>query len=536
MRRVRGAGGFLALFLVFGGCGGGGGGGPDPASLQVFLTDAPASSLDTFVVTITGMSLVTAGGGEVAAFSGGPVQEDLLDLSMIQQLIASSSVPPGTYTGLKMTVGAISATAAGVPQTVLLAGGASFPVVFQINFETPIFLQSGASAAVSLDFDVSASVTDGGGNTIIVSPVILPTAQPVDADLDEFHATVQSIDAAAGLIQAAVTGQSAFLFVQVDSLTLFESDASFASGLAGLAMLAAGTFVEVKGTSQNGVLHAEKIEIENGPQNELELKGVVTAASIDGGGGAPDTATVKILDVDADPFGDLAGATSVTVNLDGAGFKSDLGSPNVFDVVLGGKVEIEGTFSAGTVLADKVKLKKTRFVGTISAVSASQITLSPLKAERQSIAGLSSRTFDIDANTEISVEGSLAIGTGDLAVGQTVRIKALLDADTGAWKAMKIQRAAAEFVGLRSDVTSITTAGFTMTGDGTNLGLGNPATVSVAVSPETKVVLVQATGCTKIPVADLAGTLSGLAPGATVKVEGVMSGSTLLAAEVVLKP
>lgn len=436
------------------GCGGGGGGGGLDSQLKLFLTDAPVGSLDSFVVTVNEAKLASSGGGTVPLFTG-PAQIDLLNLVMLQQLLASSSVPPGVYTGVVLTIGGISATAAGVPQTVT---GTTFPFDLTVTLEQPLAITPGGVSTLSLDFDVNLSVADGGGNTIIVSPVVLPLQFASELDPGEFE------------------GED----------------------------------------PDDGI-------------PKIEFKGVVTAT-------AAGSATVRIQEVEEDPNGELAGLTSLSVGLGAADIQAEIGNADALDVVPGERVKVRGLFNAGSFEADRVRLRETRFSGTISAVSSTSITLSPIKAEQLTIAGLSSRTFEIGSNTEVKVEDELAIASGNLAVGQTVRLKAELDAGTNSWQALKIQRNGAGFSGPASGLSSISAGGFTLTGDGTNLGLGDPATVPVVVTPNTKIVVKTNSECVKLPVSALVDALGGLSPASTVKVEGLYDGSTLTAARIVLKP
>ena len=123
--------------------------------VQVFLTDAPAGDLDTFVLTISQVRLVTDTGGTVIA-SDGTVEQDLLNLVMIQKLIASEFIAPGVYTGLELDVDDITATANGNSLTI----SEPKPAVIVVRFEDPVTLLPDSQAMITLDFDVEDSVAD----------------------------------------------------------------------------------------------------------------------------------------------------------------------------------------------------------------------------------------------------------------------------------------------------------------------------------------------------------------------------------------
>jgi hypothetical protein len=109
--------------------------------------------------------------------------------------------------------------------------------------------------------------------------------------------------------------------------------------------------------------------------------------------------------------------------------------------------------------------------------------------------------------------------------------------DTDQWVALKIEIEPGEITTTAAGLSNISSTGFDLANvDGSDLGLGNPVNVTVTVSSETETVLVQNGVSTGISQANLAATLSGLAAGAIVNVEGYFdSGSgNVVASEIVL--
>ena len=184
-----------------------------------------------------------------------------------------------------------------------------------------------------------------------------------------------------------------------------------------------------------------------------------------------------------------------------------------------------------------MKLEKTRFEGTVTAVSDISITLGPLTAERFTVPGLDDRTFAIEDTTAITIDDTLPIDASDLAIDQVVKVKAARDVDNDEWVAIEIEREANDFDSVRSEVTSIGTNSFVMEGDGTDLGLGNPVLLTIKVRSETRILLVLDGTQIGVSLTDLPATLTALPDTARVKVEGVLEGPvTLLATEIVLRP
>ena len=98
--------------LIQSGCGGGGGVSTlpivtTPGTIAVFGGDAPqCSSVVSFVVTMTGLTLTPqSGGSPVSVLSGGqPVTVDFASLMDFATMLSVSNVPPGTYNALGITL------------------------------------------------------------------------------------------------------------------------------------------------------------------------------------------------------------------------------------------------------------------------------------------------------------------------------------------------------------------------------------------------------------------------------------------------
>lgn len=535
--------GTLALLVAMaGGCGSSGGGGSTGSEVQVFLTDAPAEDLDSFVLSISRMALVSDMDTESVIYSGGAIQEDLLGLHMIQQFVASGVVGAGNYVAINLTVADISATAGGVPQTVSLEGGGSLPAQFVVVFDDPITLLPGSQAMVSLDYDVEDSVTDGGGDSIIVNSIIFADVRTKNIDLSDFEGTVESINTNDGTFEVMVTESSGSggqevvgtLVVRFTPNTILEGDDdTVVVGVGGISLLALGQTVEVEGPFDGSVVLAGEVEIEDAPggAHPLEFEGLVTGTGVG-------TATVAILDVEKDLNGDLAGLISVDVDLTTGDFKAEVGSfPDAGDVVAGEKVEIQGDFVSGEVQPAVTGLEKTRFRGTVVSTGVNSVTVDSLLVENMTVPGLTQLTFGINTSTEITIDDVIVASPGDLAAGQTVRLKAARDADSDTWLALEIEREGDDFDGVRSDVSAIAANSFMMTADGTELGLGDPVTLTIDIRPETEILLVENSTRTVIDPTEFPGVLTALAGTARVKVEGILSdGSNLLATEVLLIP
>lgn len=519
-----------ALFLVLGVVGCSGGSSSDSASpsgsnVNFLLTDAPAENLDSFVLTLSDITLQTPSGGNVSIFSG-TTTVDVVDLVMVSQLLASATVPSGLYSGATLAVTDISATAnGGTSQQVNQSAGQpfSFPANFTVVFEDPINIASGLNITIDLDLEdtVTDDVSDPSGNSIIVVPVLFAETDDADDNEVEKSGTVQALNPTGFTLQSGSSSTP----VAIYSETEVEAGEVEVTGLAGLALLSVGMQVTVEGTFQSGSFLAYEVE-----EQEPEMEIIVTAA-----GGT--TLSGTVLEAEGELASAYSSGDSATVDISTADFDAEEGSnANLADfLVLGQKVEAEGLDSAGTVIASKVKAKKTRFSGLITSVTPSSLTLSVTHVEGHSLS--LTRTFEIDSETEIEIDDDIPFTPSGLAVDQTVRLRAVRNVDADQWVAMKIEVKPGEMTTTAASLANILPGSFDLNNvDGTDLGLANPVSVTVTTSSETETVLVQNGVSTEISQANLAATLSGLASNTVVKVEGYHDSvsSNVIASEIIL--
>lgn len=519
-----------ALILILGvvGCSGGSGSGPSGSNVNFLLTDAPAENLDSFVLTISDITLQTPSGGSVSIFSG-TTTVDMVDLVMVSQLLTSATVPSGLYSGATLAVTDISATAnGGTPQTVNESAGQAFPFPanFTVVFEDPINIASGLNITMELDLEdsVTDDTSDISGNSIIVVPVLFAETGDSDNEIEK-SGTVSAISATGFTLQSGSTSTP----VQIDSQTEVETGNIEATGLAGLALLSVGMQVTVEGTLQSGSVLAEEVE-----EQEPEMEIVVTA--YDSG---TETVTGIVLEAEGLLATQFSAGDTAIVDITGLDMKAELGS-NATAVdfsELGQKVKLEANENGPPVVFEEVKAKKSRFWGTIVVPPAgSSITVDVTRAEGEAIS-VSGRSFQIDSNTEIKIDDDIPFTSSGLAQHQTVKIRARYDVDNDQWVAMKIEVKPGEITTTAASLANIMTASFDLNNvDGSDLGLANPVSVTVTTSAETETVLVQNGVSTEISQANLAATLSGLASSAVVKVEGYYDSvnGNVIASEIIL--
>jgi len=170
--------GALALTLIAG-CGGGGGGGPaggGPAGAEfsIFVTDSFRDDYDRVWATIHQVELLDAAGSARVALSDAAGK--VVDIRTLRDatgerftLVGAGSVPPGTYSAVRLTLGQTfslvprGGTTAEVVQVAadLPRDGAGRPLV-QFTLKAPKAFGTGGASELVVDFDLASFALVGG--------------------------------------------------------------------------------------------------------------------------------------------------------------------------------------------------------------------------------------------------------------------------------------------------------------------------------------------------------------------------------------
>jgi hypothetical protein len=283
--------GIVALGVGLTGCGGGT---SSPASTnttaengQVFVngTDAPLTSVVSFQVDITGMTVSDGTNTPISVLSGTQTV-DFARLDGLHTLLDLNTIPAGTYTTVNMTFANPQIVFMNVtnPQTTpptrptittLNTTTAPAALLTQSSVTTtltnPLTVSADAVIGLAFDFDLKDSVAvDGSGQiTGAVNPkVSIKAVAPSDADayIDDFVAGVTTTATSSFTVQ----GPHGHTFtVNVNDQTEWENGESISN-------LTASSIVEVSGTldKTSGAILADTVAIVS--QNKFWAGGLVT--------------------------------------------------------------------------------------------------------------------------------------------------------------------------------------------------------------------------------------------------------------------
>jgi Domain of unknown function (DUF4382)/Domain of unknown function (DUF5666) len=283
----------MATLLMMVACGGGGspnglpfGGGS--GTVAVLASDQPVCDVSSFVVTITGITLIPQNGGAAVTVlsSNQPVTVDLASLMDRSTFLSLANVPSGTYSQVTFTLSnpqltSIDFTASPPAPATTPVTLTSLVTTFDIN--PALSISTGGTAGLQVDFDLLQSVlTDATGN-ITGSANLIVQASPVTAaagtgfgELQDLHGLVQSVSttgsgAFSGNVVVQTTGAAGpNLTVNVTASTVFNGVTG------GLAAVLPGTYVEIDAfVNSSGNIVATRITAEEQEQAGQQHAGFV---------------------------------------------------------------------------------------------------------------------------------------------------------------------------------------------------------------------------------------------------------------------
>lgn len=157
---------------------------PTNGTLFAFAEDAPLCDVLSFRTTISGLTLTTAGGGSVVNVlnpNAAELHVDFASLEDFSTIIALSSVPPGTYDQMTISlpfgqVVAYDATQTPPTRNIGLTFSDSKPVV---TISPPLVVSGGQPAALQVDFDLRHSLHLDANGQVTTSATPVLTAAPV---------------------------------------------------------------------------------------------------------------------------------------------------------------------------------------------------------------------------------------------------------------------------------------------------------------------------------------------------------------------
>ena len=431
-----------------------------PNTVQASLTihDNPPMGVTvlSFDIDVTGAELQPSETGtQPVSMLSEPEDIELEHLQTESALLASRSVPTGTYSSLMVSFANPRMTIQNQTPNTLMLGSQSCLTQQICEFDPklnqssvtvqgspfPITLTMNSPVVLKMDFNVDTSVQQSDLSiTPTVSLVQVPTTNSTgqqDEEDVEVVGTITSLGQTTFNVQSGMNGPS--FTIATDSNTQFDFGTSCST--ANFSCLKVGQIVAVEAKMQpDGSLLAFEVKLFQ-PPNQISFAGTITSVS---------GTSFQIVLFDEEAFGGEMGSFSMgsplTINLatptafsvDTGGFMLPLGlsfmSPA--DLMAGQKVRLHPTgLPSGmppnvTVTVDQVQLEPSDITGTITAINTGSnpetFTLGNLPAFFQN-AKIMSIQVDVLSNTRFETEEDhMVSGLSSFKIGDTVSVRGLL--------------------------------------------------------------------------------------------------------------
>jgi hypothetical protein len=458
----------LPLLLVFfGGCGGNGQSSSE-VPVAVSISDQPSNvGVLSFDIQITSACLLTSANAFATDCSGAQsllpeapmtVQLENMQTSQQSDVLATTSVAPGTYTALLITFGTAavavnvdpnatdkdtatppnSCTAAATPAVCELSPTLT-PSSVNVPFPNAVKLSGGQPTNVSIEFSVGDSlvgVTAGTTTTFTIDPIVgagVTTVPGGDGNLID-------VSNVTGPVTSVLTS----------SFTLIDS----ATGQAVTVTPANATFSGFSGCSANNltcVLTNQIVSINYSVSDTSPLVLSVTSVTDDSGftfgqafeGTIVATTPTPMVLVTQVPAGDTQDVTvgevlTLVLPATSAGFSVGVPAGQTLpagltfagsgDLVVGQNVLIDSTgiTTAGdisTTTADQIELEPTQFSGTVSTITSPNLTVNGLNNFFNDNA---ISTIQVQTGTQTTFGGSVATKFDGITVGDQANFDGFL--------------------------------------------------------------------------------------------------------------
>jgi len=348
-------GGAIGLFtlLFVAACGSGTGGGPAAGTVTLAMTDAPSDELEALTVTIESATLIgDAGQAPIPLPDDAPITLNLLDLDGINQILATASVPAGTYSKLRLQIG---------DATVTWPGGLTEPVTIvangkvDLNLQGTIEITDGGATTIQLDFSAedSLKLTETGDGKLILRPQIFVTTglaadHPDNPPIDDVAGTVGTVHEDDHTFDLWLRSGAHVTVAVTDATTIVSHD-----GEASFVDLHADLLVHVEGTiDAHGRLVATLVHI---VRERFAEYGLITQLN--------PTAGTFVLKHLARPDTPVAYSTATRVFFLGHILTTaDLSNGQL--VRVGGEVD-----GAGVLQASVIRIRLDRFAGVVTSIT-----------------------------------------------------------------------------------------------------------------------------------------------------------------------
>lgn len=231
---------------------------PQNSTVQVNLGDSPSDRVMAFSANVTSLML-NNNNGTTASIVSSSMPIEIMRLAGTMQPMNVLSIPQGTYTGASITMASMSLTYMDPISRTIAQKTIPGPVTTNISFSPNMTLGS-APMVLSLDMDVSNSLSADASGNMVVTPVFKATMNQVGPGTatDPQHGLMEHLFGSVSAMSGSNFSMSMMQSAQPFSFTT-NSGTQF-TNISGMGMMSTSALVMVDAMLQsNGSLQAQKV-------------------------------------------------------------------------------------------------------------------------------------------------------------------------------------------------------------------------------------------------------------------------------------
>ena len=372
---------------------------PAQGTLAIFGGDSPFCGVLSFTVTITGLTLTPQSGSTLVSVlpSGTQVTVDFASLMDLATMFSLSSVPPGTYTALGITLSNPQLTymdTSATPPSIKTVTPAMSTLAVTLPFNPAITVASGGNLALQLDFNLLNSVAAGAGGLFTATPNFSATVASASgntgyAQFDDLSGLVQSVSTSS--TNPSFTGSFTISSPNAQTFTVNVNSSTSFAGVSSLSALAQGTFVEmtaVLDTNANIVANNVVAEAqEDAASGKAAFVGLITAVAPPTGNATQFTMLVQQENPDVSSRVPVFSLLTISISPSSTTFGISAPSANFANLAygpaslaVGQRVVVHGTLPSGSgtassATARSVFLSTQSILGNLSTNPSTPVTV-----------------------------------------------------------------------------------------------------------------------------------------------------------------
>lgn len=389
-----------------------------PATVNILLTDDPASFIESFYVTISECYLLNEYDEWIRVYPGqglrGRIKLNMTSYNLRTHLLAGALIDPGKYYAICLKITSILANSCDGDVSIKLSDGKTFPIYVTSYFCDPIKLYECEQANIICDLNLRHSLFYAGTNTYIFKPCLAAKRTWSKVRLGNFRARVISVDTDNYVVTCRLkTG--ATIQVSIPSYALFYGRGSVLWRTSAYRLLYEDVIINISGEITPTMVVAHCIELEEDYETTFEFKGFIIDKT---------PGYIKVLLTQNVSALNRCADEAIWVDIYDCLVATPSGSLVSTSYLCPGTMVRLECLPGEYPRAVMVDMTGLQISGTIYEISGSSITLKKLSVSGFNVDSISKFSFMINDETRITLSGMVSVSKSALRVGDNISVYA----------------------------------------------------------------------------------------------------------------